>query len=180
MKLIDFGLPMNAKKCTNDDTWAYTLKDDVDQREKIHFCDISWDLPARTADVVADCSALDEYPSDKMDALARVALHEMTHYSTVGPATFGRQIADVPNADGEPAYEPDRTHGLIHQDENPVAAEVNADSYAWMSLDAWVSRICAEDPSGNNWQTYFTKDPPDYVPEDDDDPSDGDGSTTKA
>ena len=44
----------------------------------------------------------------------------------------------------------------------PAVAEINADSYAWMSLDAWISDKCSTDDSGNNWASYFTQDPPPY------------------
>ena len=100
-----------------------------------------------------------------MDAFSRIALHEMTHYSSVGPATsLAQQIQDVTNADGEQAYDPPRVHGLFdpEQDDNPAVTEINADSYAWMSLDAWISRKCAADASGNNWALFFTEDPPPY------------------
>ncbi len=100
-----------------------------------------------------------------MDAFSRIALHEMTHYSSVGPATsLAQQIRDATNADGSSAYDPPRAHGLLdsHQDDNPVVTEINADSYAWMSLDAWISRKCSPNSSGNDWAGYFTQDPPAY------------------
>lgn len=83
-----------------------------------------------------------------MDSFSRIVLHEMTHYSSVGPETsLGLQIKDVRNADGTPAYNPSRAHGLLapDQDDNPAVTEINADSYAWMSVDAWVSRLCEAD-----------------------------------
>ena len=100
-----------------------------------------------------------------MDAFSRIALHEMTHYSSVGPQTsLAQQIKDVTNEDGQPAYDPPRVHGLVDpaQDDNPAVTEINADSYAWMSLDAWISDKCSTDDSGNNWASYFTQDPPPY------------------
>lgn len=112
-----------------------------------------------------DCASLDPFPSTKMDAFSRIALHEMMHYSSVGPATsLGEQINDVTNADGESAYDPPRAHGLLDskQDDNPVVTEINADSYAWMSLDAWISDKCSPNSSGNDWAGYFTQDPPSY------------------
>jgi len=103
-----------------------------------------------------------------MDSFSRIALHEMVHYSTMGPAHgLEEQIIDAKNADGEYAYEPERCHGLVDedQDDQPGLAEINADSYAWLGLDAWISRKCAADP--NEWEGYFTQDPPDYEPEED-------------
>ena len=103
-----------------------------------------------------------------MDSFSRIALHEMTHYSSVGPATsLAQQIKDVLNKDEERAYDPLRVHGLLdpEQDDNPAVTEINADSYAWMSLDAWISRNCAADPTGNNWASFFTQNPPRYEPE---------------
>lgn len=100
-----------------------------------------------------------------MDAFSRIALHEMRHYSSVGPATsLAQQIGDATNADGSPAYDPPRVHGLVdvNQDDNIAVAEINADSYAWMSLDAWISRKCSPNSSGNDYAGYFTQDPPKY------------------
>ena len=101
-----------------------------------------------------------------MDSFSRIALHEMTHYSSVGPETsLAQQIKDVQNADEEPAYDPPRVHGLVdpQQDDNPALTEINADSYAWMSLDAWISDKCG---SGDDGASYFTQDPPAYEPAD--------------
>ncbi|CAF9934268.1 MAG: hypothetical protein HETSPECPRED_009165 [Heterodermia speciosa] len=148
--------------CTDEGSLAYTLTDQLDNREKIHFCDPSW-TRGSAADV--DCGSLDPFPSTKMDSFSRIALHEMTHYSSVGPQTsLAQQIVDTNNADGEKAYDPPRVHGLLdpEQDDNPAVTEINADSYAWMSLDAWISRKCAADPSGDNWASFFTQDPPAY------------------
>jgi hypothetical protein len=56
------------------------------------------------------------------------------HYSTVGSIANGPgQIGDAKNDDGLPAYEPERTHALVT--ENEALCEINADSYAWMSVD---------------------------------------------
>lgn len=161
MYSADFA-PDDGPGCTDEGTLAYTLNDEQDSREKIHFCDPSW-TRGSAGDV--GCASLDPFPSTKMDSFSRIALHEMTHYSSVGPQTsLGQQIKDVKNADDEGAYDPPRVHGLLDpdQDDNPVPTEINADSYAWMSLDAWISRKCAEDASGNNWASFFTQDPPPY------------------
>ncbi len=100
-----------------------------------------------------------------MNAFSRIALHEMTHYSSVGPATsLAQQIRDATNADDSSAYDSPRAHGLLdsHQDDNPVVTKINVDSYAWMSLDAWISRKCSPNSSGNDWAEYFTQDPSTY------------------
>ena len=71
----------------------------------------------------------------------------MTHYSSVGPATsLADQIGDARNDDRRPTYDPPRTHGLLAQDDQSALTELNADSYAWMSLDALISSKCAADP----------------------------------
>lgn len=154
----------NRAQC-GDGHLAYTDTDDLDSREKIHFCDPAYTRPKI---LNVQCSALDPFPSTKMDTLSRIALHEMTHYSSVGPpSALGQQIIDVTNADGYGAYEPDRCHGLVDpaQDDNPAVTEVNADSYAWMAQDAYFSFACTTAPS--NPGDYFT-DPPAYDPGDDD------------
>lgn len=166
MRSADFAAnDPNEADCTDEGTLAYTLTDNLDKREKIHFCDPSW-TRGSAGDV--DCASLDPFPSTKMDSFSRIALHEMTHYSSVGPKTsLAQQIIDVKNADGEPAYDPPRVHGLLDpkQDDNPAVTEINADSYAWMSLDAWISEKCSPDANGNDWASYFTQDPPPYEPE---------------
>ncbi|KAI9663191.1 MAG: hypothetical protein M1821_008239 [Bathelium mastoideum] len=164
---LDFGANNAGEAdCTDEGTLAYTLTDEVDDREKMHFCDLSW-TRGSASDV--DCASLDAYPSTKMDSFSRIALHEMMHYSSVGPQTsLAAQIGDSKNADSQPAYDPPRVHGLLDpaQDDNPVLTERNADSYAWMSLDAWISRNCAPDAGGNDWASFFTQNPPPYDPED--------------
>ncbi|KAK7062283.1 hypothetical protein R3P38DRAFT_2834433 [Favolaschia claudopus] len=149
----------NGCDTPESDTLGYTDTDTrVDNREKIHFCEAAYALPS-TANL--DCSTLDPFPSEKMDSFSRVVLHEMTHYSTVGPASeLEAQIVDVKNSDGEFAYGEPRVHGLIDpaQDDQPGLPEINADSYAWLGLDAFVSRICdLTDPAG-----FFTQNPPPY------------------
>ncbi|KAI2625595.1 hypothetical protein GGR54DRAFT_506552 [Hypoxylon sp. NC1633] len=150
-----------AGTCSEEGTHAYTDTDDLDDREKIHFCDISWDLPNAAARS-GQCGDFDSFPSTKMDTFSRVALHEMTHYSSVGPpSALGLQITDVQNADKSLAYDPPRVHGLVdeQQDDNADLAEINADSYAWMALDAWVSMTCSDDSTKYN---QFFEDPPAY------------------
>lgn len=100
-----------------------------------------------------------------MDAFSRIVIGEMTKYSSVGPASsLASQIKDVLNADGVPAHDPPRLHGLLDpaQDANEVLTEINADSYAWMSLDAYISGRCGDLFDSSN---YFTQDPPAYVVE---------------
>lgn len=101
-----------------------------------------------------------------MDAFSQVALHETLHYSTVGPPSkLGEQIVDQQNEDDEVAYVPERAHGLNDpdQDGQPGKAETNADNYAWMALDAWVSYNCSPDKDKQDaWDSYFPDDPPDY------------------
>ncbi|KAL1794237.1 hypothetical protein ACET3X_007658 [Alternaria dauci] len=170
----DFGVDIpNAPQCGAEGTLAYTLKDTaVDQLEKIHFCDISWTGRLYSAADI-DCGSLDAYPSEKMDSFSRIILHEMTHYEAVGEGSSLQDvIQDRQNQDSGNAYGTERTHGLIDvdQDDDPEAAVRNADNYAWMALDAWISRICATDRSGDSWQTFFTQDPPNYSDDSDSDP----------
>ncbi|KAF7504632.1 hypothetical protein GJ744_001986 [Endocarpon pusillum] len=79
-----------------------------------------------------------------MDAFSRIVLHEMTHYKSVG-GIIGEQIVDAGN-----------------EDHNYPLTEINADSYGWMALDAWISRNCTEDATNDNWQNFFKEDPPKY------------------
>jgi hypothetical protein len=171
----------NKEVCSTEGTEAYTSFDDgvgnieADGLEKIHFCPIAWDRPQFDA-IVADCEGnTDAYPSEKMDTFSRIALHEMTHMSTVGPPIIADpedddddgQIKDVSLYDDEgafAAYGPINAHALADPEQgdyyNPDLTQTNADNYAWMALDALVSRHCASDPSGDMWQGFFTESPP--------------------
>ncbi|KAJ7915390.1 hypothetical protein B0H13DRAFT_1610500 [Mycena leptocephala] len=151
--------------CT-EDTFAYTDTDPVDDREKIHFCDRAFALPSIAS---VDCNRLDPYPSDLMDTFSRVVLHEMMHYSSVGPESeLQCPIIDVKNNDLNYAYGPSRVHGLIDPDQDGQSGkpEINADSYAWMSLDAWISRKCTAAKGEEDWVSYFTGDLPPYTDSD--------------
>lgn len=99
-----------------------------------------------------------------MDALSRIVIREIMHSSSVGPTFTEGAIIDVPNADGVPAHDPGRAHGLLNpaQDDMGYRAISNADSYAWMSLDAYISGKCGQ---GSDWSRYFTQDPPPYIVE---------------
>lgn len=113
-----------------------------------------------------------------MDTFARIALHEMTHMSSVGPPIIRDHededdyglIKDVQMVDGDTSYGPQNAHALVdkNQDEfwNPALAETNADNYAWMSLDSLISRHCSEVIGGDDWATFFAESPP-AVPVDD-------------
>uniref|UniRef100_A0A4E9DF17 Lysine-specific metallo-endopeptidase domain-containing protein n=1 Tax=Gibberella zeae TaxID=5518 RepID=A0A4E9DF17_GIBZA len=162
----DFGKSA-GNSCDNEGTLAYTQVDEDDNdREKIHFCDISYAKPIHAADI--KCESLDKYPSTKMDTFSRVALHETLHYSTIGPQSkLKEEIGDQFNEDGERAYDPERAHGLNDpkQDNQPGKSENNADNYAWMSLDAIISNRCIiETTDGEKpWHSFFPDPPPKYA-----------------
>lgn len=106
-----------------------------------------------------------------MDTFARIALHEMSHMSSVGPPiTKDPEDEDddglikyVHMADGRWRHTlgPQNAHALVdkNQDEfwNPALADTNADNYAWMSLDSLISRHCLEVIDGDDWATFFTE-----------------------
>jgi len=126
-----------------------------------------WDTvdPPRGGAGDVDCASLHPFPSMKMDTFSRIALHEITHYSSVGPATsLVQQIKDRTNEDKESTYDLPRVHNLVDskQDNNPVVTNINVDSYTWISLDAWISRKCSRDSTGNNWALFFTQDSSPY------------------
>ncbi|KAI9711783.1 MAG: hypothetical protein M1820_001928 [Bogoriella megaspora] len=159
---VDFDKDENGASCDDEAVQAYTEIDNLDHREKIHFCNNSW-KKLKAADV--KCSSLKHYPSRRMETFSLIVLHEMTHYSSVGPKTsLGREIVDEENKDGKDAYYPRRVHGLLakDQDDRPEKTVTNADSYAWMSLDAWISHLCSGSWIDNQWASYFTQNPPAY------------------
>jgi len=157
---------MGSPTCEDEGTLAYTTYDgdeddpDTDGLEKTHFCETAYSSKSFD-EVISDCAALDAYPSEKMDTFSRVVLHEMTHYSSVGDLVDGGEIKDVTMDDGERAYDPQRAHALIDASQgnffNPAVTEINADNYAWMALDALVSRLCAGPDDGDD---FFTENPP--------------------
>lgn len=82
-----------------------------------------------------------------MDTFSRIALHEMTHYTSVDPPNVDSEmIQDVQMTGGETASGTVNAHALVDKTQadyfNPALAENNADNYAWTALDALVSRNC--------------------------------------
>ena len=151
----------NPDGCISDFTTAYTLTDELDSREKIHFCDDAW---TRGSVNDVDCATLDPFPSTKIDAFSRIVIRQIISSSSVYLTFSDSPVTDVTNADGVPADDPARAHGLVNpaQDAQGFLAVNNADSYAWMSLDAFISSKCSQ---GSDWSSYFTQDPPPYVVE---------------
>ena len=68
-----------------DDTLSYTLMDQLDSREKIHFCDPAW--THESADSV-DRTSWDPLSGTKMDAFLRIVLREIIH--SVERSHYGR------------------------------------------------------------------------------------------
>lgn len=98
-----------------------------------------------------------------MDTFSRIAVHEIFHYSSVGPkSTLGVLIRDNDNRDGIVAYFPKRAHGLADelQDDQAGIAEGNADNYAWLAMDSYFSVHCSK--NSDDYQHYF-QDPPHYT-----------------
>lgn len=156
----DFATSSQPDDCISAFTFAYTLTDELDNREKIHFCDNAW---TRGSANDVDCATLDPYPSTKMDAFSRIVIRQIISSTSVSQPSES-PVTNVLNADGVPTYDPARAHGLVNpaQDAQGFLAVKNPDSYAWMSLDAFISRKCS---LGSDWSGYFTQDPPPYVVE---------------
>lgn len=97
-----------------------------------------------------------------MDAFSRIVIEEIVQSSSVVSTFSDTTFADVVNADGVPTFDPTRVHGLLDpaQDDMGYLAADNAGSYAWMSLDAYISGKCGQ---GSDWSNFFTQDPPPYV-----------------
>lgn len=109
---------------------------------------------------------MDNFPSTKIDTFSRVALHGTTHYSSVGPqSALDDKIIDATNNDRFPACEPPYAHGHLdpQQDNQPGKAEINADSFAWISLESFISRKCSN-AQGDVAAAFFTENPPPYIP----------------
>jgi hypothetical protein len=104
------------------------------------------------------CDSFDTFPSTKLDSLSRIAMHEMLHYPSVGKQSeVEADIVDARNEDEIGAYGPVRCHGLVDPDDDPAKTEINADSYAWMAVDAYWSFACSSTPGDH---TGYFKDPP--------------------
>lgn len=74
-------------------------------------------------------------------------LHEMTLYNFMGPASsLASQIINAKNLNENLAYDPLRMHGFLNpaQDEQELLTEIIAKTYAWMSLDICIIRMCEE------------------------------------
>ncbi|RBR25409.1 uncharacterized protein FIESC28_01846 [Fusarium coffeatum] len=144
--------------CDDEGELAYTDDDEADGLQKIHFCPIAYEKPNLES---IDCGALDSFPSEKMDTFSRVVLHEITHGENVGPESeLSAQIKDIENDDEGTAYGINRAHALVRE---KIGQEVyNADNYAYMSLDAWVSWDCTPADNRDAWASFFPDPPPDY------------------
>lgn len=156
---LDFSQDFSQDlSCDDEGQLAYTENDEEDGLEKIHFCPIAYEKSNLES---IDCGALDSYPSMKMDTFSRVVLHEITHGSNVDPkSALAARIIDVPNEDGEPAYDISRAHALVKDD--PGKETINADNYAFMSLDAWFSWQCTPRENRDAWASFFSDSPPAY------------------
>jgi hypothetical protein len=71
----------NAAKCGDAGTLAYT---DADTGH-VHFCAAG--LALQDTGVITCQSKLDDFVSDKMDSMGRIALHEALHVNTIGEAS---------------------------------------------------------------------------------------------
>lgn len=155
---LDFGGPYGYS-CDEEGELGYTVNDEEgDGLDKIHFCPIAYEKPNLDS---IDCGSLDSYPSEKMDTFSRVVLHEITHGRNVGPESeLASRIIDKVNDDGEPAYDIRRAHALV--DEDRMLHTINADNYAFMCLDAWVSWDCTPRENRDAWASFFPDPPPPY------------------
>jgi hypothetical protein len=103
--------------------------DPLDSREKTHICQPTWSLPEGFDENT--CGAIGDRPTEMVDTIARVAMHEMTHYTFVGESSaYEAQITDQFNNDGRYAYGISRASGLWLQDGRDDKADGNADNYA--------------------------------------------------
>ncbi|KAI4864615.1 hypothetical protein F4820DRAFT_327929 [Hypoxylon rubiginosum] len=138
-----------------------------DQLEKFHLCNSAYDFYNLPSDI--ECTNLIDYPDIRMESLARIILHEMIHFRSVGTPIFNSQIREEDNDDGIRAYYPQRAHGLVDaaQDnkngETGETAVTNADNYAWHATNSYYKYACNNveepGPNGGNWN-----DPPPYTP----------------
>lgn len=163
----------NKPKCNKLEQLAYTAVDKpsgdddkigYDGLEKTHFCPDVW-TRKDFSKTTKNCGALGPYPSEKMDTFSRIALHEMTHYTSVDPPNVdGEMIQDVQVTGGETASGTVNAHALVDKTQadyfNPALAENNAENHAWTALDALISRHGTETPSGGDWQGFFKQNPP--------------------
>lgn len=69
----DFGVnDPSAGNCTDKRTLEYTNKDQLDSREKTHFCDPAW---TRGSAKDVDCAALDPFLCYKMNSFRFILAH---------------------------------------------------------------------------------------------------------
>jgi hypothetical protein len=156
---LDFG-----EICAGPDSGiqlAYTQRDDAeghDNLQKTVICNWAFGKLPAISSLQPPFSA---YPDDKIDTLARVVLHEMTHYDMVAAGAGVSQITDAFNKDEQRAYGADRSHALVDpdQDDDPGLADVNADNYAWFAMDAYISFTFSSNP--DDAPNYF-QNPPHY------------------
>ena len=76
------GLQKTKRQNGEDVLITLGYSDNIDGVFNIHFCREAYAL-TKLDDIAYD--SLDDYPSDKMNSLARVMLHEFMHWDQVGP-----------------------------------------------------------------------------------------------
>lgn len=112
-----------------------------------YYCPPSFQVPAKYDTI--NCNDIGDTVSEAMDFLGATIVHEWTHNDAIGMAATGTHITDVNGLDG---YGPTAVRNLlIHTPEQCIN---NADSYTWLALEVFWTKLCLKDP------IPFYRDPP--------------------
>lgn len=104
-----------------------------------HFCPPAYSETARYTDI--SCNDIGDTVNAEMDFLGATILNEWLHNDAIGKAVTGTHIADV---GGQNAYGPYNTRRMLV--DTPDQCKNNADSYTWLALEVFWTKLCLRDP----------------------------------
>ncbi|KAI9149907.1 hypothetical protein HJFPF1_09653 [Paramyrothecium foliicola] len=116
----------------------------VDEKEnplgfsRTHFCPPAYEQPPKYEDM--KCTDLGDTVSDKMDFLGATVMHEWIHNDDIGTEVIGERIIDV---DGLKGYGPANVRRMLS--DNPEKVKLNADSYTWLAIEVFWTKLCLKD-----------------------------------
>ncbi|KAI9170577.1 hypothetical protein HJFPF1_00045 [Paramyrothecium foliicola] len=105
---------------------------------RTHFCAPAYEQVQKYEDI--KCNDLGDAVGDKMDFLGATVLHEWLHNDNIGKEATGEHIVDV---DGRNGYGPANTRRILS--DSPEQAKLNADSYTWLALEVFWTKLCLKD-----------------------------------
>lgn len=139
---LSHGHPSPRDSCA-EGYEAYTVEvapgyDDPAGTTLTYFCDAAYAGPDSYKNM--KCVDIGDTLSEKMEFLGATILHEWTHNDNIGKEVIGSHITDV---GGMGSYGPWQTRNMLKH--NPDSSKINADSYTWLALEVFWTKLCLKD-----------------------------------